>query len=148
MTDPLDKKIISIDENQVRQLTGSCLCGGVSYRIDGPARDVVNCYCTQCRKTSGHHVAATRVNKEHLSLTHQETLTWHECLPSVFRGFCSTCGGNLFWDNKNTDDNEIAVMAGALDAPTNLKTIGNIFTEDASDYCQIANIEPFKDTKK
>jgi len=147
VTDPLDKDMISIDQNKARQLTGSCLCGSVSYHIDGPARDVVNCYCTQCRKTSGHHVAATRVNKDHLTLINQESLTWHECLPSVFRGFCKTCGGNLFWDNKNTDDNEIAVMAGALDAPTNLKTIGNIFTEYASDYCTIHDFDTTKTHK-
>ena len=137
MSEPLDKKIIAIDKTKIRQLTGSCLCAGVSYRINGPVRDVVNCYCTQCRKTSGHHVAATRVNKDHLTLIKQDTLTWHECLPNVFRGFCNTCGGNLFWDNGNSEDNEIAVMAGALDAPTKLKTIGNIFTQDASDYCAI-----------
>ena len=131
--------LLSINEIKVRQLTGGCLCGGVSYKIDGPVRDVVNCFCTQCRKTSGHYVAATRVNKDHLTLLKDETLEWYECLPYVYRGFCRHCGGSLFWDNKNAQDNELAVMAGALDTPTNLKTIGNIFTEDASDYCEIPN---------
>jgi len=126
---------------KIRQLTGSCLCGGVSYKIDGPVRDIVNCYCEQCRKTSGHHVAATRVNKDHLEIINDKTLQWFECLPEVFRGFCNTCGGSLFWDNKTSTDNEIAVMAGALDAPTNLKTIGSIFNEDASDYCEIPNFD-------
>ena len=31
----------------------------VRYRVDGPLRVVVNCHCSQCRRTSGHHVAAT-----------------------------------------------------------------------------------------
>jgi len=114
----LDKAIIGIDPTKIRQLTGSCLCGGVSYKIDGPVRDIVNCYCEQCRKTSGHHVAATRVNKDHLEIINDKTLQWFECLPEVF-----------------------AVMAGALDAPTNLKTIGSIFNEDASDYCEIPNFD-------
>lgn len=141
MSKHLDKTIIGIDPNKIRKLTGSCLCGGVSYKINGPVRDIVNCFCEQCRKTSGHHVAATRVNKDHLELVNEETLEWFECLPDVFRGFCNTCGGSLFWDNKTSFDNEIAVMAGTLDAPTNLKTIGNIFTEDASDYCQIVSYD-------
>lgn len=151
-------------------LTGSCLCGNVNYRIDGNVRDVVNCYCSQCRKTSGHFVAATQVNKDDVTLITDSTLTWYECLPNIFRGFCNNCGGNLFWDNKNAndnsdnnvddnsdnnvddnvdnnvddnvDDNKISIMAGTLDTPTKLKTIANIFTEDASDYCEIYQIEP------
>lgn len=140
MSKHLDQEIISIDPNNIRQLSGSCLCGGVSYKIDGAVRDVVNCFCEQCRKTSGHHVAATKVNKDDLSFINDKTLDWYECLPNVFRGFCNICGGSLFWDNKNYDKNEIAIMAGTLDAPTQLKTIGNIFTEDASDYCEIPRL--------
>jgi len=141
LNNPLDSDLISIDKNKVMQLTGSCLCGGVSYKIDGAVRDVVNCFCTQCRKTSGHHVAATKVNKDDLTFLNDKTLEWYECLPKVYRGFCKTCGGSLFWENKNAQANEIAVMAGALDAPTHLKTIGNIFVEDASDYCNVPHIE-------
>jgi len=137
----LDQDIINIDPKKIRQLTGSCLCGSVSYKIDGAVRDVVNCFCGQCRKSSGHHVAATKVNKDHLSFISDETLDWYECLPDVFRGFCKTCGSSLFWENKNVKQNEIAVMAGALDEPTGLKTIGNIFIEDASDYCNIPSID-------
>lgn len=131
----------SIDQSQSRQLTGSCLCGSVSYQINGPARDVVNCYCSQCRKTSGHYVAATRINKDHLHLINDQSLTWFECLPDIFRGFCNSCGGNLFWDNKNDESNEISIMAGTLDTPTHLKTVENIHIEDASDYCQIAVLD-------
>lgn len=144
MSKHLDKAIIGINPNQQKQLTGSCLCGDVRYKIDGPVRDIVNCFCEQCRKTSGHHVAATRVNKDHLELVSDKTLQWYECLPKVFRGFCNSCGSSLFWDNRNTEDNEIAVMAGALDAPTGLKTIGNIFIEDASDYCKIPSFDADK----
>jgi len=132
----VNSKPINTEKNK---LTGSCLCGGVSYSVNGPARDVVNCFCSQCRKTSGHHVAATRVNKDHLTLVENKTLNWYECLPGVHRGFCNKCGGNLFWDNGN--DNEISIMAGTLDVPTNLKTSGNIHTKDASDYYDIPNLK-------
>ena len=39
--------------------TGSCLCGEVAYEVTGPLRPVVNCHCLQCRKTTGHFMAAT-----------------------------------------------------------------------------------------
>lgn len=134
--------LLSIDNHESSHLTGSCLCGGVCYSINGPVRNIVNCYCSQCRKTSGHHVASTRVNKDHLRLTKEKTLKWYECTPGINRGFCEKCGGNLFWDNGK--DNQISIMAGTLDSPTNLTTIGSIHTEDASDYCEI----PVFDTKK
>lgn len=120
------------------KLTGSCLCGEVSYSIIGEARDIVNCFCSQCRKTSGHYVAATRADKDQLIMEKDKTLNWYECLPKVYRGFCNHCGGNLFWDDGK--DNQISVMAGTLDTPTNLKTCKNIYTEDASDYCTIPEV--------
>ncbi len=119
-------------------LTGSCLCRGVRYRINGPARDIINCFCSQCQKTSGHHVAATRVNKNNLDLEADGTLKWYESSPGIKRGFCSECGGNLFWDNGGNED--ISVMAGTLDAPTGLKTATNIYQQDASDYFDIPQI--------
>ena len=48
--------------------TGSCLCGAVKYRLMGSLRPVVACHCGQCQKTSGHHVAATSVNRKDFEL--------------------------------------------------------------------------------
>ncbi|MDQ7051220.1 MAG: GFA family protein [Enterobacterales bacterium] len=120
-------------------MKGSCLCGQVCYRIKGVVRDVVNCFCEQCRKTSGHYVAATRVNKNNLVLSKQATLNWYESSEGVFRGFCSQCGANLFWDDGY--DEQISIMAGTLDSPTGLTTIANIFTQDASDYFEIPRVD-------
>lgn len=120
------------------KLTGSCLCGGIRYRIRGDAREVVNCFCEQCRKTSGHYVAATRVNEENLDIEEQGTLRWYESSPGVKRGFCSRCGGNLFWDNQQKK--QISVMAGTLDVPTGLTTTQNIHEKDASDYFRLPEV--------
>lgn len=113
-------------------LQGGCLCGGVRYRIEGEARDVVNCFCEQCRKTSGHYVAATRVDKRSLTIERDKTLRWYASSPGIQRGFCHQCGGNLFWDNQQNA--QVSVMAGTLDAPTGLRTRMNIHQQDASDY--------------
>ncbi len=118
------------------KLTGGCLCGEVRYSIDGLVRSVVNCFCTQCQKTSGHHVAATRADKENFRLEQDTMLTWYTSSPGVQRGFCRQCGGNLFWDN--SQENQISVMAGTIDKPTGLNTVKNIYTEDASDYFEIS----------
>ena len=121
-----------------RQLHGSCLCGQVDFQLHGPVRDVINCFCSQCRKTSGHHVAATAVDKSDLTFTRKHTLRWYECLPGVWRGFCQACGSSLFWDAGK--ENRISVMAGCLEPPTGLRTAANIHVEDASDYCVIPRV--------
>ena len=33
--------------------TGSCYCGQVKYRINGPIDYVVHCHCKPCRKVAG-----------------------------------------------------------------------------------------------
>lgn len=113
-------------------LDGSCLCGGVRYRLSGPLRGVINCFCSQCRKTSGHHVAATRVRRENLELIDDQTLCWYQSSASAERGFCNRCGSNLFW--QQIDSGMVSVMAGTLDPPTGLHTVENIHDSDKSDY--------------
>ena len=34
-------------------LTGSCLCGGVSYTVWAPFLRFAHCYCSRCRKATG-----------------------------------------------------------------------------------------------
>ena len=76
---------------------GSCLCGGVTFEIDGDVRDVLACHCIQCRKTTGNYMSATACEKEQLRLTSDETLAWYESTPGHKRGFCNRCGSSLFW---------------------------------------------------
>lgn len=120
------------------KLNGSCLCGGVSYRVNGLLRGVVNCFCRQCRKTSGHYVAATRADWASVDLTRSASLKWYVSSPGVRRGFCGVCGGNLFWDNGR--NNEVSIMAGTLDSPTHLETVANIHEQAANDYHHLPSL--------
>lgn len=111
---------------------GGCLCGGVRYRVAGPLRPVVACHCGQCRRTSGHHVAATACVGGDLELTTAGTLTWYRSSPAARRGFCGTCGGNLFWAPDH--GRHVSIMAGTLDAPTGVRLAGHIHTATRADY--------------
>jgi hypothetical protein len=114
---------------------GGCLCGRVRYRVNGPLRDVVGCHCGQCRRASGHHVAATSAARD--AVTIDGPVTWYESSPGVRRGFCGTCGSNLFW--AGPDPARISIFAGTLDAPTGLRMAGHIFVADKGDYYDIAD---------
>ena len=124
--------------------TGGCLCGGVRYRISGPLRDVIGCHCSQCRRTSGHFVAATQAALQDVQMLSDATLRWYDSSAEARRGFCSRCGGNLFWKPKAGEGEAamLSIMAGTLDTPTGLRFMQHIFVADKSDYYSLDDAVP------
>ena len=126
-------------------VTGSCLCGNVTYRLTGPLRDSVACHCIQCRKTSGHYVSATQVAEADLIITKDETLTWYRSSADAERGFCRICGASLFWRH-DKDGGAVSVMTGTIDGTTGIKTAKHIFTAQKGDYYDIESGVPQRET--
>src|SRR5207247_5056516 len=87
------------DANPAVRATGSCLCGAVRYEVAGPLRDVVECHCAMCRKTHGHIGAYTATPKGSLRLIEARDLKWYKSSENARRGFCSECGGTLFFEH-------------------------------------------------
>jgi hypothetical protein len=115
-------------------ITGGCLCTAVAYRVTGPMRAVIACHCGQCRRTSGHHVAATSVPRDRVLI--EGEVTWYRSSPSARRGFCGRCGSNLFWDGGGET---LSIHAGTLDGATGLRMDRHIFCADKGDYYDIAD---------
>lgn len=115
-------------------ITGSCLCGAVRYSAAGALRPVIACHCTQCRKTSGHHVAATSAPREDVEIAGD--VTWFRSSQMARRGFCGTCGSNLFWDGPGS---HLSIFAGTIDDATGVTLIGHIYCADKGDYYEIAD---------
>ena len=115
--------------------SGHCLCGAVSYTISGDLRPIMYCHCEQCRRTSGHFVAATACKPSQISFDADVGLEWYRSSPEAKRGFCKSCGSNLFWAPEHHP--YWSVFAGALDRPTGLKAASHIFVHMASDYYDI-----------
>lgn len=121
-------------------VTGSCLCGAVRYTVRGGLRPVIACHCTQCRKTSGHHVAATSANRRDVTI--EGAVTWYFSSPDARRGFCGTCGSNLFWDGAGEN---LSIFAGTLDGDPGVRLAGHIFCADKGAYYEIADGLPRAD---
>ncbi len=113
-------------------MRGQCLCGAVQYRLHGSIRPVIACHCIQCRKTSGHYVAATQVKTANLEIEGSDAICWYQSSDQARRGFCSTCGSQLFWQPRDKD--VTSVMAGTLDGNTGLAIEQQIHCEDKGDY--------------
>lgn len=115
--------------------TGRCLCGAVRFTTQGPLRGVVYCHCSQCRRQTGHHYAATDVSNAQLRVEGADALTWFAASPDALRGFCSVCGSALFWKGNGND--YTSIMAGAFDLPSGLAAEAHIFVADKGDYYEI-----------
>ena len=115
--------------------SGRCLCGAVQYEVDGTLRSVIYCHCEQCRKTSGHFVAATACVSEDLKVLVDNGLRWYRSSPEARRAFCKQCGSSLFF--RYEDAGHTSIMAGTLERPTSIKAENHIHVHMASDYYSI-----------
>lgn len=113
--------------------SGSCLCGTVTFAIEGDVQGVGQCHCSLCRKSSGTNGNAiflakgenfTWLSGEDRQKTYQHKPTW-----SMTR--CDTCGsplpysydGKLFW-----------VTAGLMDDPLDARIERHIFCASKADW--------------
>ena len=118
-------------------IKGSCLCGGITYEVTGKLRDVIACHCTQCRKTSGHFVAATACDDDDLKFNKLDTLTWYRSSPIAERGFCNRCGSTMFF--RPQVGNFTSIMAGTIDGSSGTKLSHHIHCTTKGDYYEITD---------
>jgi len=112
---------------------GTCLCGAVTYDVNGPLRDVIECHCETCRRMSGGLWHGSAAMADDIEIHDQEgALTWYRSSKQAQRGFCNTCGSTLFYRRDGGD--RISIAAGSLNKPTGIKIGVRIFTDSAADY--------------
>ena len=67
--------------------------------------------------------------------TKSDGLAWYKTSDTARRGFCRLCGAGLFWEPFDLD--ATGIVAGTLDGPTGLQTIGHIFVGEKADFYEI-----------
>ncbi len=121
-------------------VTGGCLCGAVRYQVNGGLRGVVNCHCTMCLKLHGGPGPHSKAKNSDLEVTQSRGLKWYRTSKIAERGFCRESGSSLFWRPDSQD--ATGILAGSLDQPTGLKTIGHIFVGEKPDFYEIEDGNP------
>lgn len=96
-------------------LHGSCLCGAISFEIDGPFPRLYQCHCSLCRKQGGS-VSNTglivAVDKFRWASGEKLITTWQRS--TGFRSyFCSRCGAPV--PNPLRDTGYVWVPSGLID---------------------------------
>jgi len=121
---------------------GTCLCGRVRYRIEGPVANMSNCHCTDCRQHSGAaFVSFVEAPKTALSfLSGRDELTTHEAASGTRRQFCRHCGSSLFCF-VDTDD-LVEIAAATLTTPLSLRPEYHIFVRSKVSWFDIQDGKP------
>jgi hypothetical protein len=125
------KALASIEYN------GSCVCGQTSYSAFDLA-DVSYCHCEQCRKMTGHYMAACQAKRDKIKINGK--IKWFYTHAGSRHGFCDNCGAHMFWQNDN--QSTISVTAGSLEDAKDLAVRHHIFTEEKGCYYEINPNEP------
>ena len=126
--------------------TGSCLCGGVQFRIEAALELMQVCHCSQCRKAQGTPFATnTPVSAAafHL-LSGAELLTTFESSPGKERVFCGRCGSPIF-SRKDTIPGVLRIRAGLLDGDLPARPAAHHYTGSKANWWAINDDLPQSD---
>ena len=74
----------------VDAMTGSCLCGTVTFHTRDVETDIHACHCSKCRTWSG--TPALGVSVGSVEFTGTEHIGVYGSSPWAERGFCKSCG--------------------------------------------------------
>lgn len=110
-------------------MNGRCLCGAVTFSLEGPVRNVLICHCSLCRRAGTLAGAYTSVTTDTFHLGESDGLAWYSDENGRERGFCERCGATLFWRGAS---DAISVSAGALDGE--LRVGAHIFVDSAAGW--------------
>lgn len=110
------------------KISGSCLCGVVTFEIKNEFAHFQLCHCTQCQKMSGSAHASNLFTKP-------DYITWLSGEDGVHRydvkgrkfsnAFCRECGSRVPF--VSLSGRMLAVPAGSLDGEPNKSPQANIF---------------------
>lgn len=121
------------------ELSGSCLCGFVKYRIEGQPVAMYHCHCGRCRKANGTgHASNIRITDANLKWLAGEEFVRSYKVPEAerFRNvFCGNCGSPL---PRNFPEHGFIVLpAGTLDIPAPELPTSRIFYSSRTSWsCQ------------
>ncbi len=125
-------------------LKGSCLCGGVSYKISEPLENFTHCHCSMCRKVHGAMFGSYLRTRQVEFTEGKDLVVNYESSPGFERCFCGQCGSVLPEQVEGAEYNFVA--AGGLDDDVSIRPEKHIFASSQADWHQITDDLPQLDS--
>lgn len=105
-------------------MTGTCLCGAVTFIAEGVETEHHACHCGMCRRWSGGSLQCAATKSVVFTGT---TLGRYDSSEWAQRGFCTTCGTVLFYFLKPTSTYMMTV--GSFDDQRPFRLVREIFID-------------------
>lgn len=112
---------------------GSCLCGAVTFEIDGKFDKFFLCHCSRCRKFSGtaHASNLFAANGTLTWLSGEDHVQFFEVPGTRFsKNFCKVCSSPL----PQQRGAGVMAPAGCLDTPVDIAPTAHIFFADRANW--------------
>jgi len=126
---------IDLGGGRIMKHTGSCLCGRITFEIEGEFEDFYLCHCSRCRKDTGSAHASnlfsssakiTWISGKEQVKTYRVEGTEHT------KSFCPHCGSAL--PTLQMKDTLLVVPAGSLDSDPQISPKGHIYMESRASW--------------
>ncbi len=121
-------------------MTGRCLCGAITYRVDTEPTITANCHCRDCQRQTGTAfsvlVAVTRASLHIDGDIATYTTVGTDTHMEVRRQFCSNCGSPIVSLPDMTPDLAF-IKAGTLDDTTMLVPEMDVWCDSAMGWVEM-----------
>ena len=116
----------------------ACLCGDVSWEVEGPFELMHHCHCGMCRKAHGTAFATVvAAPADRLQMRGLEGIVTWESSPGFWRRFCGRCGSSL---PGNPVDGRVFVPCGNLEGDPGVPILAHIFVASKAPWYAAAAI--------
>ena len=124
-------------------VTGHCLCGAITFRLDGPHNWVGHCHCDSCRRATASPITTFIGHPDgHWSFT-KGTPAEFASSPQVTRAFCPSCGSPIFYRSAQIPG-ETHFYATLLDDPVPLSPTVHWHYDEALPWLHVTDDLPKK----
>lgn len=131
-------------EQELKSIKGQCLCGKVTFVVNGAVSSFHLCHCSRCRHSTGSaHAANIFTKPENISwITGKEDIQRFE-LPSAkswTKQFCRICGSGLPYINRA--GTFLVIPAGSLEGEIGLEADDRIFWDSKAKWVETISDKP------
>jgi len=117
-------------------ISGSCLCGEVTYEFSGSIKVFQYCHCSRCQKITGSaHASNIIIDPNEFNwLTGEDNIGRFELAEAKHfaSSFCKRCGSSLPWLTQS--GKAVIIPAGTLDQDPEVKPQHNIYFADKASW--------------
>ena len=125
----------------MNMIEGQCLCGCVSWEVEGELADMTHCHCSMCRKAHGAPFATYAFcssSNFHMT-TGADCVSTYRSSPGSDRYFCKCCGSVVPGE---LTEGRIEIPVGLIDGDPEIRAHAHIFATSRAPWYTITDDLP------